>query len=1271
MLKARLKIWLIGAIGMLIWLLVVWLVISFLGLGRRETQSVAAFLIILGVGAISSLIWYFLKQLKAREGPAEGQRVDEVDTAINTARKRLVAAKLSDKTRLSQLPLILCIGPSDSAKTSILIRSGLDPDLLTGEVQRGDAIVATRGVNLWYSNKTILLEAGGRLVSDQHRFSRLIRHIQPGRTSAVLSSGRQAPRIAIVTLSAEDLVRPGGGEQVLTHARELRARLLEVSKKLGIRLPVYVVFTKADKIPYFTDFVRNFSSDEAKEVLGATLPWDSGPAGTYADRTASRIGSAMQRLAGSLAGHRLQFLPRESQPPVLYGAYEFAREFRKIVPQATQFLVDVCKPSQLEVSPVLRGFYFSGVRAVVVEESGPMAPQQQRQQQSAMDATQVFVPSMFGMPQASAGAVGSVSRKVPQWMFLGRLFKDVIFKDRVALAATAGGARVNTLRRVLLATAAGIAIFYTLMLIISFAGNRRLKHRVEAAIRDVSGEALPAGDLVSVESLKQLDTLRQVTELLGGWNREGAPIGYRWGLYTGNKLYRQANKIYFARFDSLMYARTAERLRENMQNFPLVRNENSDYNYSYGQLKAHLIVTAYADKSTADFLVPVLEATWAQGRASVSDEKVRLARQQFTFFAEELARGKNPLPDVTDSARVAKARAFLSQFKDGQQIYQIMQSEAARHGAKTFDFDKQFPNASPVLTAPHVIPAAFTRLGWRYMWDSAFKNSDKYFQGESWVLGQEKLTEQERFGIISNLKQVYRDDYAQHWVKLLQDARIAPFTNLQDASRKVKILGSNPSPLMQLINAVSLNTGFDSAYAATLFQPALVVSPNDSSKLISDASSPYMKAVQALGSALDAVNSASPSDREGPAQEAKNQTSAAKLAANGIQLSFATVPGAVGPDITRLLGAGFSSIDNMLGRVGVAGLNTSGNDFCSNMGRVLSKAPVNPNGTPASMDELTAFFAKPDGALWSLYNGQLNKMISSTGISYAPTPGASVKVNPRFLAFFNRAAQFSRALYPEGSKQVPQLAFSFRAITNPDVSQVKLQVDGTTKIYSATRTGDQAFVWLGENAGLARLDVTIKGNPQPLEKTGTWALFQLFAQANNWTQKGIKYLRRMDLQARGSGLRGAVRDRLSGGGSDSAAPMAAGHRLRESDRRSIIHPTSSPWWSIHETELVPAVGCLSPRAGRLSQGEGAGAAQARALIDGGHAGGGRRRVSAGRQLRGVHRLADQDRAGHPRVEGNLDPGDAAPPVQLQSDPAGDRLQQGNGGAGCGGRPQAG
>ncbi|HXI20599.1 MAG TPA: type VI secretion protein IcmF/TssM N-terminal domain-containing protein, partial [Gemmatimonadales bacterium] len=398
----RNKIWLFTGLGYLLWFILSWWLGSLLELSGSSLWVLRLGMALLGLGAAAVLLWYFLRELRDKEGAPPPAVRDEIDVAVATAKSRLAAARQTEKKRLSQMPLVLCLGPVGSAKTTTVVRSGLDPDLLAGEVFRGDAVVATRIVNLWYSNQTVFLEAGGRLVQDAGRWSRLVRHLQPSRLAAVFSTGRQAPRVALVCLSAEDLVKPGGGEQVMTHAKELRGRLLEVSHRLGIRLPVYVVFTKADRIPYFADFVRNLSNDEAREVLGVTLPWDSGPAGTYADRTAARINTAMQRLYGSLGLHRLAYLPRETQPTVSAGAYEFPREFRKLMPLATQFLVDLCRPSQLEVSPILRGFYFSGVRAIIVEEGAQAAPARpERQAESLrMDATQAFVPAFAAMPQA-------------------------------------------------------------------------------------------------------------------------------------------------------------------------------------------------------------------------------------------------------------------------------------------------------------------------------------------------------------------------------------------------------------------------------------------------------------------------------------------------------------------------------------------------------------------------------------------------------------------------------------------------------------------------------------------------------------------------------------------------------------------------------------------------------------------------------------------------------------------------------------------------------
>ena len=43
----------------------------------------------------------------------------------------------------------------------------------------------------------------------------------------------------------------------------------------------------------------------------------------------------------------------------------------------------------------------------------------------------------------------------------------------------------------------------------------------------------PAGELASIADLQKLETLRQALVRLTSYRRDGAPLGYRWGLLRG------------------------------------------------------------------------------------------------------------------------------------------------------------------------------------------------------------------------------------------------------------------------------------------------------------------------------------------------------------------------------------------------------------------------------------------------------------------------------------------------------------------------------------------------------------------------------------------------------------------------------------------------------------------------------------------------------------------------------------------------------------------
>jgi len=63
-----------------------------------------------------------------------------------------------------------------------------------------------------------------------------------------------------------------------------------------------------DRLPFFTEYVRNFSNDEAAQVVGATLPLLSGRSeGVYAEEETTRLTGTFERLFRSLADARPSF----------------------------------------------------------------------------------------------------------------------------------------------------------------------------------------------------------------------------------------------------------------------------------------------------------------------------------------------------------------------------------------------------------------------------------------------------------------------------------------------------------------------------------------------------------------------------------------------------------------------------------------------------------------------------------------------------------------------------------------------------------------------------------------------------------------------------------------------------------------------------------------------------------------------------------------------------------------------------------------------------
>ncbi len=1094
---------------LLVWLLIAWFLGLLLHLQGSDLWILRIGLALIGIAGCAFLWWWLRSKHAGRAGsgsaaPGEGEAgAAEIAQLLREANGRLASSTATRGKTLANLPAVLLVGESGSGKTSIMGGSGLDAELLAGQVLQGDALVPTRSVNVWYARQTLFVEAGGSLLGNPQAWARLIRGLMPPKMGSLLGK-QQASRTVVLAVDLQTFTKPGGSEQLGAILRNLQARLREVSQLLGISFPVYVIFGKADRLPFFAEYVENLTNEEIAEVIGATLPIeDPLSGGVYGERQSRRLSATFDELIYSLADKRLDILRREHNAPNLPGIYEFPRELRKLRNPVIQLLVEVCRPSQLRSGPLLRGFYFAGIRmmtetAYASTADRPAAPVQDPD--ASVGATRVFnVRQASRGVEAGLAAQAPVTRQVPQWAFLSHIFSDVLLQDRAALGASAASTQTSFLRRLLLALATAVFLALIIGFTVSFFGNKSLENDVLTAAQGIGIAEGTSAQIASLDALQRLERLRKSLDTLRGYESDGPPLHLRWGLYVGDTLYPAASKLYFNRFHQLLFAQGQNALLGSLRGLPAAPGPNDAYGPAYQALKAYLITTNHHEKSTRAFLSPVLLGTWMAGR-DIDQERKELAQKQFDFYSEYLI-GQNPFSSEPEMAAVQHARDYLSKFAGAERVYQTMLA-AANDKNKPVNFNRDFPGSSAIIAASHEVPGAFTKGGWAFMRD-AVQHPERYFSGEEWVLGPQSASQLNSASLSATLKTKYFNDYTTQWRTFLRSSSFTGYKNMADAQQKLDQLSGNQSTLLELFWEVSQNTAMDPDVSKAFQPPQVVVPASLQNQYVGPSNKDYLGALLNLKGALVQFQSA-PGPAQGPPTQVQASAMSARNSTDQVAQTFAPDREGHVDDLTkRLMLAPIISVDSVLPKPGTA-LNAGGASLCSQFRQVVSKYPFNPNSkTQASMQEFNGFFQPGSGALWTLYEQSLKPMLPLQGSQYVAQPGTAT-LTPEFVRYFNRAAALSQAVYAGG--QQPHLAYTLKSYTPEGLQGITISIDGQTLSSSAGQPASKQFVWPGPGAPSATLSEKIGGQDiNLLPITGPWAIFQFFESAEHWQQQGSFY----------------------------------------------------------------------------------------------------------------------------------------------------------------------
>lgn len=1061
-----------------------WFVPPLLGLAGGALLVLRILLVLLGAAASGVILLMHLRE-RRRDGAARNLPGGaDLDSMLRDAERRLAAAQRTGPKSLDSLPLLYILGEANSAKTTAVIKSGLDPELLAGQVYRDQDVVATPVVNLWYANSCAFAEAGDAVRKAPVLWSRLIRRTRP--KAARSAMGKQAPvRAAVVCLSSELFLGAAASETALAAARSANQMLRDLAQQLGAEVPVYVILTKLDRLPGFSEFVRNLSEEEVSQPLGMAFPRNPVSSGVYAETAMAAAVAALDCIFFSLSEFRLELLSRETEAKNVDPVYEFPRELRKLRNNLASCLVELTRPSHLNANPYLRGFYLTGVRAHMVEQMVAAAAQQPRAEAAAAGATRMF--SSEALRAASVAQTPQVvSRKQAQWCFLPHLFPDVILADRSALAATSNSRRAHVVRRVALGSISAVLLALLLCLTVSWANNSRLEHSISTAASALPSTPVPSTMLASTQDLAALDQLRAAIVQLEGYQQNGAPLLYRFGLYHGDSLLAAARGIYFDRFNKLVLANTQANLVAFLNSLPPTPPQGADYAAAYDPLKAYLITTSNPDKSTPQFLAPVLMQYWVNGRTLDTEQQKDLAERQFEFYASELPH--NP-PGSNDTAAVAKARNYLVGFGGFERIYQQMLT-AANKVAPSIDFNRLYPGSSATVVDSHVVPGAFSRAGFAFMQD-AIQHPDRYFSGEVWVLGNQAPPSLDRATLTQQLTTTYIAAFEDQWRTFLRSASVVKYHSLADAASKLQLISNPNSPLLALLFTASHNTALANPDISKEFQPAqVVVSPDSADKFIGSGNTAYINGLLGLQAAVAQVaqNPAAAADPNAVTPILTASASAHTSASQTAQ-AFTLDPQAhVDQTVLALLQAPITSVDEVVRGRGPEQANAAGAAFCSAFSPLVAKFPFSPNATmEASPSDVAAVLQPGSGSLWQLYDSTLKTLLVRQGSVWAPVPNAPMHVNPEFVRFFNRAAELSSALYPAAGS--PGLNFTTQILPSKGIKSVTVAIDAQR--LSGSDVSKQ-FTWSLATASQASLIADYGSGTLPLlQFSGPWAVFHL------------------------------------------------------------------------------------------------------------------------------------------------------------------------------------
>jgi len=1022
------------------------------------------------------------------------------------------------------LPWYLVVGSPRSGKSSLVVSSNLNFQNLPSQRQAEQKVVRpTPSVDWRVANDAVFIDSAGRYQAeglDANEWSSLLETVKKYRSNRPLDG-------LILVVDADRILRADERE-IEELAKVQRARLDEVMQRLKVRFPVYLVFSHADAIEGFRDSFSASKAEDKTLVWGATIPIEK------SENAQAQFDSEYAVLHESLMKRRITRLSAPFAPVRQLRIFNFPLHFGTGRRKFGAFVNALFRPNPFSENPFLRGFYFTAA------------------------------------PPAKGG--GNGHETVASGYFVERLFRDVVLRDkdlvRTFIAQRQKAPILGWLMTVLVSL---LVVFLLGMSAVSLITNNQMLAQAEEVgdrmltivKADGGRNPLAKNDVEAKREINTTEEMRQLLARLDEYERDGAPIYMRFGMYSGNAVYKRSLlPMYFAvveqRFKKPMVAKLEAELRKFADSNPVANpaqlNEKEEQVLSrnYDLLKAYLMLSGeYKTRAESSHLSTALADLWVSDAKVPPDMKL-IAQQQLEFWSKQVDRDGPEVEfprinldgKLVDDAR-KKLQAFPAKYRYlSRKVTEISKEIDETIGKTTAERMLTDKGADPTfIESNYTVPSAYTRPGYEKMQVAILEATVKLSE-DDWVMGEQGRSAVASATDTNDIQERYYRDYADHWRSFVKNTRVRPYKNANDAASAILSFSSANSPIKVLASEIKRNTilsskdeqgWFDWIKGKLFGNKSAETPPTEPEKAFrplvtfigtpdQGAKAPIEAYITQLGNVHKSIAGVSDAKlkEDGAAMAQDEGNDPLKLRPRETAITALLAPFSETPASQDVASFLEQPIDNLRTLLGAGVKDKVGRQWAQEIAPAAADVakgfPFEDGASEADLTKLTAFLNPNDGKFTAFYK-EIAPFFEEADGKVKLKEGAPVQLNDEFVTYVNSALALQKALF--GSSPTPKFEYEFKlnptsgGLVEVNIDGQKVTSEGTGSIkgtFPASGSAETGVIirLVSDSSSAPAASNSNTSTPSPSASApptfpGNWGLFRFVDAGNPQKQAGGEY----------------------------------------------------------------------------------------------------------------------------------------------------------------------